>query len=201
VPGLFLSPAGVKPQAESRSSEQAMQENRNTACRVRLGALWLALPPLLLPVACTTTIVDSENPSKNRPPQWTDYWTLPVEIHGSIPGVSAPQLEAVFPAGAGSALRIVLYLNPARMPPDSTLCDNGGDFIAGHQPGRYAFMVGALCNGTAVITYATANILAGGITPQQIAGHLEMMRLQLYQALTPGNNHPERLHAGQMYGP
>jgi hypothetical protein len=94
-----------------------------------------------------------------------------------------------------------MFLNPVRMPPDERLCEHGIKFSSGSQRGRYAYLIGALCNGSNVVTYAKANILAGGITSQQVASHLEMMRLQLYQALTPGDNHPERLYSGQMYGP
>jgi hypothetical protein len=161
----------------------------------------LLLPVLALGNCVTTGIIDSENPSKNLPSAWGDYWTLPVRMRGSTPGIAPAQLEGFFPQGAGNGRRIVLYLNPARMPADADLCSRGDEFMPGPQPGRYGFVVGALCNGQTTITYATANILASGLTAPEVAAHLEMMRLQLYQALTPGNNHPERLYSGRMYGP
>jgi len=92
-------------------------------------------------------------------------------------------------------------LNPAKTPSETDICNRSDAPFGGTQTGRYAYVVGALCNGNAVMTYATANILASGISPQQVAGHLQMVRTQLYQALTPGNNHPERLYSGRMYGP
>ena len=155
--------------------------------------------------ACTTTsVIDSENPSKNRPPQWTDYWSLPVDVHGAVPHLPQPALAALFPTASPApqaARRVELFLNPASMPPNDALCSRTDLFVPGMQSGAYAFLAGALCNGTAVVTYATAHVLTAGITPDQVRGHLEMMHLQLWQALTYGNNHPEQVHPSWMYGP
>ena len=74
-------------------------------------------------------------------------------------------------------------------------------FLPGAQDGSYAYVAGALCNGGSVVTYATAHVLTAGLSPDQVRGHLEMMHLQLWQALTYGNNHPELVHPSWMYGP
>ncbi len=154
---------------------------------------------------CTTTsVIVSENPSKNRPPQWLDYWSLPVEVRGAVPQLPQPALAALFPAPAsasGAARRIELFLDPARLPGHDVLCSRPDLFVPGGQDGSYAFVAGALCNGNSVVTYATANILTASLSPDQIRGHLEMMHLQLWQALTYGNNHPELAHPSWMYGP
>ena len=171
----------------------------------RLSRMVLALVAAASMGACTTTtVIVSENPSKNRPPQWLDYWSLPVEVHGSVPRLRQPELAALFHAPlpeGGNARRVELYLDPARLPPDDVLCSRPDLFLPGGQDGSYAFVAGALCNGKSVVTYATANILTAGLTTGQVQGHLEMMHLQLWQALTYGNNHPEQVHPSWMYGP
>ena len=164
----------------------------------------VALAACAMLAACTnTTVIASENPSKNRPPAWLDYWGLPVEVRGAVPQLQEPALAALFHAPlprAAGARRVELFLNPARMPPNSALCSRPDLFVAGAQTGSYAFVAGALCNGTSVVTYATAEILTASLSPEQIRGHLEMMHLQLWQALTYGNNHPEQVHPSWMYG-
>ncbi len=155
--------------------------------------------------ACTTTsVLVSENPSKNRPPQWPDYWSLPVQVRGAVPQLAQPALAGLFrpaaPPQAG-ARRVELFVNPARLPPYEALCSRPDMFSSGTQDGSYAFVAGALCNGGSVVTYATAHVLTASLSPDQIRGNLEMMHLQLWQALTYGNNHPELAHPSWMYGP
>ena len=165
----------------------------------------LALVAAAAVAACTTTtVIVSENPSKNRPPQWPDYWTLPVKVHGAVPQLGQPALAALFPASPApdtGARRVELFLNPARLPPFEALCSRPDTFAAGAQDGSYAFVAGALCDGKSVVTYATADILTANLPPEQVRRHLEMMHLQLWQALTYGNNHPELAHPSWMYGP
>ncbi len=155
--------------------------------------------------ACTTTtVIVSENPSKNRPPQWPDYWSLPVEVRGTTPQFPQAALAALFrgpmPQQPG-ARRVELFLNPARLPPYGMLCSRPDTVAPGIQTGSYAFVAGVLCNGASVVTYATADILTANLTPEQVRTNLEMMHLQLWQALTYGNNHPELAHPSWIYGP
>jgi hypothetical protein len=80
-------------------------ESRLAAACSLVGIAAGVLLPLLC--ACTTTgIVDSENPSKNLPQAWADYWTLPVLIHGSVAGVPDAEFAEYFPGtrplGGGS---------------------------------------------------------------------------------------------------
>ena len=154
--------------------------------------------------ACTnTSVLDSENPSNNRPPQWTDYWSLPVDVHGAVPHFPQPALAALFPqrlTHQAGGRHVELFVNPARLPPNDALCGGAG-FVPGVQSGAYAFLAGALCNGASVVTYATANVLTAHLSPAQLRANLEMMHLQLWQALTYGNNHPEQVHPSWMYGP
>ena len=174
----------------------------------------LASAALLLCGCVTTTVLQSENPSKNRPPMWTDYWSLPVDVHGTVPGFSQAGLQAMFPqpdlqqfAALGAlpvpdaGRHVVLYLNPSRLPPPEARCSDSDDFVPGPQAGQSAYLAGALCNGGSVVTWATARILTSGLTPDQVKQQLGMMQLQLYQALTRGNNHPELVHPGWIYGP
>ena len=165
----------------------------------------LALVAAFALAACsTTTVLDSENPSKNKPPEWPDYWSLPVQVRGSVPQLPQPALAALFPTPVpheADARRVELFLNPARLPSNDVLCSRPDLFVPGGQTGSYAFVAGALCNGRSVVTYATADVLTESLTPEQVRGHLEMMHLQLWQALTYGNNHPEQVHPSWMYGP
>ncbi len=152
----------------------------------------------------TTTVLSSENPSKERPPQWTDYWSLPVVVHGAVPQLEPSGLAALYPGGTGgqqAGRRVELFINPAQLPTYMELCRRGEAFRPGGQPGGYARVTGALCDGDKVVTYATATILTAGLRPEQLRGHLEIMHLQLWQALTYGNNHPEIVHPGWMGGP
>ena len=180
------------------------------------GKFLLILAATSAIAGCTnTTIIDSENPSKQRPPAWTDYWTLPVAFNGAVPGQKLSDLSAFFPttagpgtatarragSAAGSARRIVMYINPAARLDAEGLCVGTAGFRPGVQEGRYARLTASLCDGGTVVTWATSTMLTAGLTASQVAGHLETMRLQLYQALTLGNNHPEQVHPSQMYGP
>ncbi len=162
--------------------------------------LLLFLATTALAGCTTTSIISSENPSKNRPPQWLDYWTLPVHVYGATPRLSQAQLEALYKDDA-QPRRVELFVNAANLPPIAGLCSDPGAFTPARQQGAYATLTGALCNGSSVVTYATADILTGGLSPDQVRGHLEMMHLQLWQALTYGNNHPEQAHPSWMYGP
>ncbi len=174
-----------------------------------VGVLGLAL----LGGCASTNILSSANPSRASPSAWADAESLPVELHGSVPGVAPGELSAMFPRARPSQIaslgmpalpdagrRIVLYLNPAQVAAPADLCSGAGAFQPGRQDGRSAYVVGALCDGRWVITRATANILTRGATPAQLRQNFDVLRVQLWQSLTPGNNNPELYKPSQMYG-
>ncbi len=180
----------------------------------RLSGVFAALlcSAVLGGCASTTILTSSRDITRTDAASWTDYASLPVEMHGMVPGHSHMELASLFPKMAApqyAALgalplsnggrHIVMYLNPSAMPADTALCGDSADFQAGDQHGKSAYVVGALCDGNDVVTRATARVLTAGSTPEQLAHNLDNVRIQLFYSLTPGSNHPYELYPGHMY--
>ncbi len=171
------------------------------------------LSMVLLGGCASTTIMSSNNPSRAKPSAWTDYASLPVQARGVIAGHSKADLLALIPnqypqqvasldalpPSIGSR-HIVMYFNPADAPPADALCSGGSAFRRGVQQGESAHVVAALCDGNTEITRLNARILTQNLTPAQLTAQFDMLKNQLWQSLTPGNNHPEQLYPGQMFG-
>jgi hypothetical protein len=119
----------------------------------------LVIPALSVLGGCTapTTILSSANPSRVPAREWSDYQTLPVDVHGTTPGYSKSDLAALFPKyhparyatlgnlpSAAAQRHVVLYVNPAYTPSSSQLCDEGEHFPRRAQDGQSAYVVGAL---------------------------------------------------------
>ena len=162
--------------------------------------------------ASTTILTSSRDTTRTDASSWSDYASLPVQIHGTVPGHSHVALAALFPRSvmpqyaslgalplSNGGRHIVMYLNPAQTPSDTALCSDSADFQPGAQPGKSAYVVGALCDGYDVVTRATARVLTAGSTPTQLAHNLDNVRIQLFYSLTPGSNHPYELYPGHMY--
>jgi hypothetical protein len=173
------------------------------------SGLSIVLPTVLLLGGCaaSTTVLSSANPSRASPDDWADYETLPVDVHGVVPGRSKAELAALFPPynapqyaavgalpAASSGRRMVLYVNPAPTMPTNDLCDGRQHIQRGPQQGESAYVVGALCDGPKVISTASAYILDKDQTPQGLAYNFRMIRYQLYQSLFPGANDPMRYY-------
>jgi hypothetical protein len=174
----------------------------------------VVLPTLLaggvLLGGCTasTTVLSSANPSRAPASQWADYESLPVAVRGVVPGYTkgqlvslfrtyhAPQYASLGDLPASQDRRMALYINPAEPLNSANLCDGHAQFQRGVQQGQSAYVVGALCDGTRVITTATANILASGQSPQDLAYNFNTIRDQLYRSLYPGANDPDRYYEG-----
>ncbi len=156
-----------------------------------------------------TTILTSANPSRAPASAWADYQMLPVDVHGAAPGHSKADIAALFPAfrpaqyaalgelPVTAARRyMALYVNPAYTPDRSQLCNGAAHFPRGMQEGASAYVVGALCDGTRLITVASAKILTEHTDPAQLAYNFNIIRDQLYQSLFPGANDPDRYFEG-----
>jgi hypothetical protein len=170
----------------------------------------IAFPALLLLGGCagSNTVLSSANPSRVPASDWADYASLPVAVRGVVPGRSKAQLAAVFPAYHAAQYaslgglppaeerRMVLFVNPADHLADEGLCNGRSDFRRGGQDGDSAFVVGALCDGSRVITRATAYILTKDQSPQALAYNFNIIRDQLYQSLFPGANDPNKYFEG-----
>jgi hypothetical protein len=174
------------------------------------NALFAAPASLLLPGGCAadTSVISSANPSRVPAAEWTDYASLPVAMRGVVPGRTKAQLAAIFPiyrqaqyASLGALppaeeRRMVLYFNPADHLSDEGLCNGRSGFRRGGQDGDSAFVVGALCDGSRVITRATAYILTKDQSPSELAYNSGIIRDQLYQSLFPGSNDPNKYFSG-----
>jgi hypothetical protein len=172
----------------------------------------LAVSILLGGCASTTILSSARDTSRTDAALWSDYASLPVEVHGTIPGHSRAELAAVFPkmdspqyASLGDlplsngGRHIVMYINPSQVPADGALCSDTADFRSGQQDGKSAYVVGALCDGDDVVTRVAARVLTAGSTPEQLTHNLDTVRIQLFYSLTPGSNHPYELYPGHMY--
>jgi hypothetical protein len=169
----------------------------------------VAAPLALGGCTAPTTILSNANPSRAPAAAWEDYQSLPVDVHGAAPGHSKAELAALFPryqtahyAALGGLpparpqRRMVLYVNPAYMPGPSQLCDGAAHFPRGTQDGQSAYVVGALCDGTRLITVASAKILVESQDPTDLSYNFNIIRDQLYQSLFPGANDPDRYYEG-----
>jgi hypothetical protein len=160
---------------------------------------------------CTlpTTVLNNANPSRAPAAEWADYQTLPVDVHGTAPGYSKESLAALFPpyhppqyaslgeaAAVGTQRHMVLYVNPAYTPGPSQLCDGAAHFPRGTQHGQSAYVAGALCDGTRLITLASAKILTKNQNQTELIYNFNIIRDQLYQSLFPGANDPDRYYEG-----
>ncbi len=184
----------------------------NRAERSRVAASGPALASALFLLggcAAPTSIISSANPSRAPASAWADYETLPVELHGVVPGYSKPELASLFPAyhppqyaslgdlpAAHLPRRMVLYVNPAVVPSQATMCDGPAHIQRARQSGGSATVVGALCDGTKLISTATADIRTAGNDLSGIGYNFRIIRDQLYQSLFPGANDPNRFFQG-----
>ena len=165
--------------------------------------LKIAAPAMLLLGGCeaSTTVTGSVNPSRAQPAAWADYDQLPVELHGVIPSRTKPQLAALFPPAPrrqvatlgdvpveSGTRRMVLYVNPAAMPPAEDLCSDAAAFRRGAQEGESAHVTGALCDGNKLITRASGRVLTADQTDAGLRKDFQIIRDQLYQALFFGAN-------------
>jgi hypothetical protein len=169
-------------------------------------AVRAALPALLLLAGCGTTIVSSRDPSNADPDQWrTAAPSLPVELHGTVPGDAETALASLFPpapdlqyASLGPIAlpdlgkRIVLYVNPAQLPAASELCGQSDQFRPGEQTGRFANVTAALCDGPAVISSVQGYALTSQQTAEGLRRSLGVIQAGLFDALEPGATDPDQ---------
>jgi len=130
---------------------------------------------MLLLGACSTRIISSQALDQTEPDVvdqdavvdmepgvwWARQYSLPVEIHGTMPGHSAsetaslaqrtppPDLKAPStPSIADRTGRILMYVNPARLPEDDALCVESRHVGHTRQGGSDAGVTVALCDDT-----------------------------------------------------
>ncbi|MBE7211013.1 MAG: hypothetical protein INR65_08335 [Gluconacetobacter diazotrophicus] len=157
----------------------------------------VTLTSILLAGGCAeTTVMSSSNPSRDPARHWRDYDQLPVEMVGTIPGHSATDLAALFPvvpAGAPDGGRhIVFYVNADQLPPKNELCSDVDAFRPGTQHGGAADVTGALCDGHREVTRATGTVVTAEQSPRWLRRGFGVIRAQLFQALFPGTNDPNK---------
>lgn len=159
-----------------------------------------ALPALLLLAGCGTTVVSSRNLSNADPAQWQAAApTLPVELHGTVPGHSETALASLFPqepelryASLGPIAlpapdkRIVLYVNGTQLPAVSKLCSQSELFQPGPQDGHLAHVTAALCDGPAVISTVRGYALSTNQNEQGLQHSFGVIQAGLIDALEPG---------------
>jgi hypothetical protein len=170
-----------------------------------LSILRTVVPAAVLLGGCAlTTVTSSSNPSRAAASAWADYDTLPVELHGVVPGETKAQLAALFPPyhapqyaalgdlpRADTGRRMVLFVNPVAALPRAELCEGRGRFERAVQQGRSAYVQGALCDGGRVISTASGYVLTRDMTPKELSHDFATIRDQLYQSLFPGANNPD----------
>ena len=160
---------------------------------------------LVLLSCCSTTLTYSANPSRANPEQWADYDSLPVELHGGVPGHDNAALSSLFAAPPPRQLasldglpisnggrHIVIYINASALPAPPELCRESDAFQPGTQRGRRAAVTGALCDGGALITTASGYVLSAGQSSTQMRRNLRIITDQLYLSLFQGANNPMR---------
>ena len=110
-----------------------------------------------------TTVISSNNPSRDRPSGWRDFNTLPVVILGDVPGHTHAELASPYPAPASSlpdgGRHVVMYVNADRLPAKSALCTDGPAFMPGVQSGNTVRVTAALCDGNKEITRASGTVV------------------------------------------
>ena len=159
---------------------------------------FLALAPTILG-GCSTTISGHTNPSGQVPSQWAAIDQLPIELHGNILGLSAPDLTSRLRTAAPKLLfasngalpipsggrRVVLYVNVSSAVASNALCDAGEKFQAGTQTGPRATVSGALCDGRTVISTVSGSVVTQSRSEDELVSSFRIMRDELYWALYP----------------
>ena len=166
----------------------------------------VALP--LLAGACSTTISGSHRLVSTDADAWAARWSsLPVEVHGTVPGPAQAALAQAFPryrpseyasldgaAVSGPGDRIVLYVNASALPPTKALCNAPDQFSAGEQTGRRASVTGALCQGTVVVARADGYALSRGQSAAGLERSFGVIEGELFDVVQPGGNDPSRYY-------
>jgi hypothetical protein len=154
--------------------------------------------PILLLGACSTTRFVSSDATDNgllptpSPYQkdafvddepavwWAHQYSLPREIHGSIPGHSVAETASLArrlpPPGDGQfnpapsvidrSGRILLYFNPAILPDDDSLCEEARQIGTAPQDGRDTDVTSALCDGSKTLAVVHAVVSAETSDPK-----------------------------------
>jgi hypothetical protein len=158
-----------------------------------------ALPLLMALGACSTYITGGQKLADVDPDLWqARRVALPVEIHGALPGHSTADLAALYTAPSRSTLyaslgndpigapaqRVVIYVNAAGAVPNADLCRKQNDAPAVAPATGTAKVTAALCDGTAAITVARANVKSDE-SMGAFKGGLEIVQDQLFQSLYP----------------
>ena len=166
----------------------------------------VALP--LVAGACSTTISGSDKLVSTDEDAWAAKWSsLPVEVHGAVPGAAQAALVQAFPrirpseyasldgaAVSGPGDRIVLYVNASALPATTALCSAPDQFSAGEQTGRRASVTGVLCQGTVVVARADGYALSRGQSAAGLKESFGVIEDQLFDVLQPGANDPDRYY-------
>ncbi len=167
--------------------------NCNRTVLTRCAAL-AVLPLVALAGCANTTVLSSNNPSRDAPRHWRDYASLPIKVLGSVPGRSQDQLASLFPAAPTSSIEgsrhIVMYVNAARLPAKPDLCSDDAAFQPGGQTGATANVTDALCDGGREITRANGTVVTARESPRGLVQGFGVIRDQLFQSLYPGANDP-----------
>ncbi len=186
------------------------QRDPPAACRHRSGpgaAFMLAGMGLL--AACeTTSVTRSARFGDEDFATWAAARdNLPAELHGHLPPQEDVLLRSLYPRRASVEVaslapivpkpadeRMVMFINPAELPPDRDLCAGSVGFQSRPQVGRYTDVAAALCRGDKVVSVATGHVLTSGQTEAQMARSFKTITDTLFYALIPGYNDPDKYY-------
>jgi hypothetical protein len=185
--------AATRAKSGLASTLSAATRQRNKGIRLSLALLALGTVG-----GCDAVITTAANISGQQPSHWVFIDRLPVELYGSIAGLSEQKAVALSatlmnssvtvsarPPESGSGKRVVMFVNGWPKASSSTICDGASGFRAREQSGTHARVNSALCDGRTVISTASGWVLTQSRSIAELASSFRKIRDRLCWTLNP----------------
>lgn len=173
----------------------------NSQSAVSVRALALLSVVTVLAAGCAAPRVEQAM-AADHPDDWASrIHSLPVEVHGSVPGETAAQTVSVIDRGvanqpsaefgsSGLSLyavpRVVVYIGGTMAPARDQYCSlepNANRSVVA--PANALVLRAALCDGPRAVSYARITLSAANPTTETVARGIERIKSDLVQSLPP----------------
>ena len=163
----------------------------NTASIQRSTVALVAIAGLCL-AGCQGTTHDRWARASDSVDVWSPKMaSLPIEVHGSVPGADASRTVARIPNGTNagslaSSQRIVLYVGGSTLPVNSTYCGVSPTLRSVRIPDDKVMMGAALCDGRRLVVTARQEFAPAAVTDTTMSHSIEELKTRLKFALAVG---------------
>ena len=162
---------------------------------MKRAILLLALPFALGLAGCQGTLHSRWTEQSDT----VDYWapqmnTIPVDVHGTVPGATPEETVARIPLGttasdfAGkhptlsgieSVPRIVLHVGGDQIPTDATYCSANPQMRSIDGKDGHVMLAAALCDGTRLIVRSRRELTPDGLATDKMSSTLKSVKSRL----------------------